>query len=54
MEVRSLDDTLAHAQRAGASVALPRMAVAGVGWLAYLRDPDGNLFGAMQPDPDAA
>ena len=54
LEVRSLDDTLAHAQRAGASVALPRMAVAGVGWRAYLRDPDGNLFGAMQPDPDAA
>jgi uncharacterized protein len=54
IEVASLDGTLVHAQRAGATVALPKMAVAGVGWLACLRDPDGNLFGAMQPDPQAA
>ena len=30
------------------------MAVAGVGWLACFKDPDGNLFGAMQPDTGAA
>ena len=54
LDVTSLDETLAHAQRAGASVALPKMAVAGVGWLAYLKDPDGNLFGAMQRDSQAA
>ena len=54
IEVEALDETLAHAQRAGASVALPKMPIAGVGWLAYLKDPDGNLFGAMQPDPGAA
>lgn len=54
MAVDSLDDTLAQAQRAGATVALPRMPVPGVGWLAYLKDPDGNLFGVMQRDPQAA
>ena len=54
VDVASLDDTLARAQRAGASVALPRMPVAGVGWLAYLKDPDGNLFGTMQRDSHAA
>src|SRR5579862_3588080 len=40
LDVASLDDTLAHAQRAGAKVALPKMVVAGVGRLAYLKDPD--------------
>ena len=46
----SVDRALA----AGGSVALPRAAMAGVGWLAYVKDPDGNLFGLMQADPAAA
>lgn len=25
----------------------------GVGWLADLKDPDGNIFGALQRDPSA-
>lgn len=32
---------------------MPRMAVPGVGWLAYARDPDGNLLRLMQTDPSA-
>jgi predicted enzyme related to lactoylglutathione lyase len=24
-----------------------------VGWLAYLKDTEGNVFGVMQPDPTA-
>lgn len=46
----SVDRALA----AGGSLALPRAAMAGVGWLAYVKDPDGNLFGLMQADPAAA
>jgi predicted enzyme related to lactoylglutathione lyase len=38
----------------GAIVALPKMPVPGVGWLAYVRDPDGNIFGMMQADSNAA
>ena len=30
------------------------MAVPGIGWLAYFKDPEGNIFGAMQSDPTAA
>jgi predicted enzyme related to lactoylglutathione lyase len=30
------------------------MAVAGVGWLAYGKDTEGNIFGVMQADPTAA
>jgi hypothetical protein len=29
------------------------MAVAGVGWLAYSKDTEGNVFGMMQADPEA-
>lgn len=36
---------------AGASVALPLDDMAGVGKIGYLKDPDGNLFGMIQPDP---
>ena len=38
----------------GGSIALPRMAVPGVGWLGYGKDPDGNIFGVMQNDTTAA
>lgn len=37
----------------GGSNAVPRMPVPGVGWLAYYKDPEGNLFGMMQHDPSA-
>jgi uncharacterized protein len=51
--VESLDATLGKVVPAGGSIALPRMAVPGVGWLAYAKDPDGNLFGMLQPDVSA-
>ena len=50
-------DCAAYVERAveaGASVALPRHATPGVGWLAYVKDPDGNLIGLMQNDPTAS
>lgn len=54
IEVDSLEARLSRAQGRGAVLALPRMPVVDVGWLAYLRDPDGNLVGVMQPDAQAA
>ena len=47
------DATLAQATAAGGRIALPRMGVPGVGWLAYIMDPEGNISGVMQPDPSA-
>lgn len=38
---------------AGATIALPIAAMPGVGLLAYIKDPDGNLVGLMQADPSA-
>jgi predicted enzyme related to lactoylglutathione lyase len=52
--VEDLDDVLARGTRMGAAVAVPRMAVPGIGWLAYLSDPEGNLVGVLQPNPAAS
>jgi predicted enzyme related to lactoylglutathione lyase len=51
--VKSLDDVLAKALAAGASVALPKMAIPGVGYQAYIKDPDNNILGLHQADQSA-
>jgi len=53
-EVADLDAAVALATGNGGSIAMPRMAVPGVGWLAYAKDTEGNIFGMMQPDQAAA
>jgi predicted enzyme related to lactoylglutathione lyase len=51
--VASLDETTAAVEKHGGTIALPKMPVPGVGWLAYFHDTEGNIFGAMQQDPNA-
>lgn len=51
--VGSVDDALARALDSGASLAQPKLAIPGVGWQAYVKDPDGNLVGLHQPDTSA-
>jgi len=53
IDVPSCDEFVRKAEAAGGKVALPKMAVPGVGWLAYCLDPEGNTFGLMQRDPEA-
>lgn len=53
VDVSDLDATLASLPAAGGTLALPRMAVPGVGWLAYIKDPGGNILGVMQADASA-
>ena len=54
VDVPSTSDYLARATELGGTVAVPMMAVPQIGWLAYVKDPDGNIFGLMQNDPAAA
>ena len=54
VDVRSVDDTVEALQKLNGTIAMPKMAVAGVGWLAYGKDPEGNIFGVMQADATAA
>ena len=48
-----MDEYLKKAQSNGGSVAVPKMPIPGVGWLAYCKDTEGNIFGLMQADPKA-
>ena len=53
VDVASVDETVAMALENGGTIALPKMAIPGVGWLAYVKDTEGNIFGMMQADPSA-
>ncbi|MFL5341735.1 MAG: VOC family protein, partial [Gemmataceae bacterium] len=53
IDVPNVDEYLGKATSGGGTVALPKMAVQGVGWLAYAKDTEGNIFGLMQRDPAA-
>jgi predicted enzyme related to lactoylglutathione lyase len=51
--VENIDEAIAKIEAAGGTIALAKMEVPGVGWLAYYKDTEGNIFGAMQPHPMA-
>jgi uncharacterized protein len=53
IEVSSVDEYTEKVLAAGGEVALPKMPVPGVGYLAYFKDPQGVLFGVMHSDPNA-
>ncbi|HEY2444584.1 MAG TPA: VOC family protein [Rhizomicrobium sp.] len=44
--IDSVDDCVERAVKAGATIALPKMTIPGVGYQAYIKDPDGNLLGS--------
>lgn len=50
IQVASLDEYTDKAVAAGADVAVPKMPIKGVGWLAYFKDTEGNLFGMMEEE----
>jgi predicted enzyme related to lactoylglutathione lyase len=52
--VASVDESVAKALAAGGTLALPKMPIKGVGWLAYGKDTEGNISGMMQDDTSAA
>lgn len=51
--VDSLDDYVSKCLAAGACVVMPRMAIPGIGWQAYLIDTEKNVFGLHQTDAGA-
>ncbi|NOT41095.1 MAG: VOC family protein [Alphaproteobacteria bacterium] len=53
VSVASVDTHLAKAIALGGTEASPKMAIPGVGWVAYAKDPDGNIFGLHQEDRNA-
>jgi hypothetical protein len=50
MDVVDLDATIGVIEAAGGLCVVPKMPRHGVGWLAYFKDTEGQIFGAMQAD----
>jgi predicted enzyme related to lactoylglutathione lyase len=53
IDVPSVDEYVKKVVKNGGSIIRPKGAVPGVGWLAYFKDPEGNVWGMMQNDPSA-
>ena len=53
VDVEDLDASVQSALDNGGQIALAKMPIPGVGWLAYCKDTEGNIFGMMQNDPNA-
>ena len=53
IDVSSVDEYLKKIEGAGGTIALPKMAIPNMAWLAYCKDTDGNLFGIYEEDKNA-
>jgi predicted enzyme related to lactoylglutathione lyase len=50
IDVPDIDEYVRRIEEAGGTIIAPKMAVPGVGWLAYFKDTEGNTFGIMEED----
>lgn len=53
VDVPDLDAFLEKVEAAGGTVMIPKMAIPGIGWLAYIRDTERSVVGLMQNDSSA-
>ncbi|OGY32977.1 MAG: glyoxalase [Candidatus Andersenbacteria bacterium RIFCSPHIGHO2_02_FULL_45_11] len=53
MDVENLDAMLTSVNTAGGTTVVPKYAIPTMGWIAYCKDTEGNIFGMMQADPTA-
>ncbi|CAN0433367.1 unnamed protein product [Phaeothamnion confervicola] len=53
VKVDNVDAMLAKANELGGKLALPKMTIPHVGFVAYIKDVDGNILGLQQDDPGA-
>lgn len=51
--VENVDEAVAKVTAAGGQNVVPKMAIPGIGWLAYCLDTEGNLFGVYHDDKSA-
>ncbi|HEY0369128.1 MAG TPA: VOC family protein [Chthoniobacterales bacterium] len=54
VNVAPLDEYLGRATKLGAAICAPKMPIPHIGWLAYCRDTEGNIFGMLEPDESAS
>ncbi|KAA9157166.1 VOC family protein [Amycolatopsis acidicola] len=48
IQVSDLDTFTRRVTQAGGTVVVPKTSIAGIGWLAYCQDTEGNIFGLME------
>lgn len=53
IDVPSVDEYAKLVEANGGTIIRPKTAVMGVGWMAYFKDPEGNVWGMMQNDKNA-
>jgi uncharacterized protein len=51
--VDSVDKAVATVTKAGGTLVMPKTPIPTVGYFAYCKDTEGNLFGVMESDPNA-
>ncbi len=53
MEIKNFDSVAEKILASGGRVALPKFAVPGTCWQGYFLDPEGNIFGLFEVNPQA-
>lgn len=53
VDVENIDAALGMVVTAGGTVVVPKRAFPGIGWSAYCKDTEGNIFGVSQNDVNA-
>lgn len=53
IDVSDIDEAMRKIEAAGGTIVVPKQVIPTVGWLAYFKDPDGNIHGIYQNDPNA-
>lgn len=53
ISVADINVAIKNIETSGGLIVVPKMPIPGVGWLAYFKDPDGNIHGIMQDDKEA-
>jgi uncharacterized protein len=53
IHVPKVDEWIAKVIKAGGTLALPKMPIPGLAWLAYCKDIEGNIFGMFEDDKNA-
>ena len=51
--INNIDAVIKKVKANGGKIVRDKHAVPGVGWLAYIKDPEGILSGIMEEDPEA-
>jgi predicted enzyme related to lactoylglutathione lyase len=53
IDVPSVDEYVKKIVKAGGKQVSKKNAIPGIGYFSYCQDSEGNIFGIMQPDPNA-